>query len=142
MLMRLLLLFDRIRHRRRLRRWNRAHAHGRRGEDAAHRYLQSLGYLVVARNYAAPTAKAELDIVARDGDTIVFVEVKTRTSSEFGTPDRAVDDEKRRHIVRAARAYLRRARAGWDQARFDIVNVIIDKGEAIEHLRDAFRPPR
>ena len=119
-----------------------AHARGRRGEDIAHRYLQSLGYLVVARNYAAATAKAELDIVARDGGTIVFVEVKTRSTDEFGAPDRAVDEEKRRHIVRAAQAYLRRARAGWEQARFDIVNVVLDKNEAVEHLRDAFRPSR
>ena len=142
MLMRLLRLFDRMRHRRRLSRLTPAHAQGRRGEDVAHRYLQGLGYRVVARNYVARTAKAELDIVARDGDTIVFIEVKTRSTAEFGAPDRAIDEEKRRHILRAAGAYLGRARAGWEQARFDIVNVIFERGEAIEHLRDAFRPPR
>lgn len=95
---------------------------------------------MVARNYSAPTAKAELDIVARDGATIVFVEVKTRSTAEFGAPDRAIDEEKRRHIIRAAGAYLRRARAQWSDARFDVVNVVYEHGEAIEHIRDAFHP--
>ena len=140
MLMPLLRLFDGIRHRRRLRRWNTAHAWGRRGEDLAHRYLQQIGYTVVARNYAARSAKAELDIVARDGSTVVFVEVKTRSRSEFGAPDRAIDEEKRRHIIRAAGAYLRRGRADWQQARFDVVNVVFENGVSIEHIRDAFRP--
>jgi putative endonuclease len=84
----------------------------------------------------------ELDLIARDKNAIVFVEVKARASDEFGTPDSAVDKEKRENLVRAASAYLRAARATWDQARFDIVSVTFNENIRIEHLRDAFhRPP-
>jgi putative endonuclease len=86
-------------------------------------------------------------MIAREGETIVFVEVKTRASDEFGTPDQAVDQEKRAHLLRAASAYLRAADAGWDRARFDIVSVTLDPNASgtraeIRHMKDAFgRPP-
>ena len=92
-------------------------------------------------------AHVEIDMVARDGETIVFVEVKTRASNEFGTPDQAVDQEKRAYLVRAAAAYLRAADAGWDRARFDIVSVTLNPDGRrvpfeITHIKDAFsRPP-
>ena len=135
----LLRAADWMRHRARLRRWNTAHAWGRRGEDLAHRFLQQKGYIVVARNLRLRGAHNELDIVARDGETIVFVEVKTRASDDFGTPDEAVDAEKREHLVRAASAYLHAAGAKWEQARFDIVSVLFEGTTRIEHIRDAFR---
>src|SRR5918996_3667307 len=124
----LLKLSDWLRHRARLRTWNSAHAWGRRGEDLAHRYLQDQGYTIVARNLQLRGANVEIDMIARDDETIVFVEVKTRASDEFGTPDQAVDQEKRAHLVRAASAYLRAADAAWDRARFDIVSVTLGPG--------------
>src|SRR5918996_540303 len=133
----LLKLSDWLRHRARLRTWNSAHAWGRRGEDLAHRYLQDQGYTIVARNLQLRGANVEIDMIARDGETIVFVEVKTRASDEFGTPDQAVDHEKRAHLVRAA----------WDRARFDIVSVTMGPDARsvpveIRHIKDAFsRPP-
>ena len=110
---------------------------GRRGEDMAHRYLQKNGFTVVARNYK-PGADSEIDIVARQGDLVIFVEVKSRTSAEFGSPDRAIDQEKQRHIVRAARAYVNRAAIEWNQVRFDTISVIFTDPPSIVHQQDAF----
>lgn len=131
---------DGIRHRRRVREGNLAHALGKRGEDLAHRLLQRQGCYVVARNYRTPSSTAEIDIVAQDGDTIVFVEVKTRSSEEYGSPDSAVDAEKRRKLLRGAEHYLRRNDVRNAPVRFDIVNVLFDNDiPRLEHLRDAFR---
>lgn len=80
----------------------------------------------------------ELDIVAWDGDRLVFVEVKSRLSVEFGSPDRAIDTDKRDHLMRAARDYVRRAGVDWTKVRFDIVNVVFTNPPALEHLRDVF----
>lgn len=110
---------------------------GRRGEDMAHRYLQKMGFRVVARNYK-PGGDSEIDIVAREGDLIVFVEVKSRSSVEFGSPERAIDEEKQKHIVRAARAYVNRAGIEWNQVRFDTVSVVFTDPPSVFHQRDAF----
>ena len=67
------------------------HAWGARGEDLAHRFLQKLGYIVVARNWRAEDGSGELDLVAWDGPSLVVVEVKTRASTDFGLPEEAVD---------------------------------------------------
>jgi putative endonuclease len=97
---------------------------------------------VVARNLRLRGARVELDLVARDAGAIVFVEVKSRKSDEFGTPDQSVDREKRENLFRAASAYLHTAGASWQQARFDIVSVTFDGETRIDHIRDAFaRPP-
>jgi putative endonuclease len=138
----LLSLIDRLRHAGRRRCTAADLATGRRGEDLAQRYLQQRGYTVVARNYRTRSGDAEVDLIARDGEALVFVEVKSRHSSEFGAPDRAVDREKWRHIVRAAREYTRRADFPWNRVRFDLVNVILGEPPAIEHRQDAFNPPR
>jgi putative endonuclease len=113
--------------------------HGRIGEDLAHRYLRRHGCTIVARNYRTPSGSGEIDLVARHGATTAFVEVKTRSSGEFGEPDRAVDAEKRRRVVRAARHYARRAGLDWRQARFDIVSVVLEKPVRIAWRRDAFQ---
>jgi putative endonuclease len=136
----LLKLSDQLRHRARLRRWNTAHAWGRRGEDIAHRFLRDRGFKIVARNYKTANGSAEVDLVAWDGPVIVFVEVKTRASEEFGAPSDAVDAEKRRHIIRAASDYLRRAELPWNAARFDIVSIVIAENTEVTHIRDAFAP--
>ena len=99
--------------------------------------MQSNGLQVIARNYR-PGADSEIDIVARDGDMVVFVEVKTRRSAEFGAPDRAINEEKRKHILRAARSYMTRGGIGWSRARFDIISIVLSKPPQISHLRDAF----
>lgn len=129
---------DNLRHQRRKRLWKPALAAGRRGEDLAHRYLQKQGFLIVARNYRARSGVAELDIVAREGETLVFVEVKSRTTDAFGSPDRAVGPDKRDRLFRGAADYLRRAGADWSGVRFDIVNVVLSTPLSIQHIRDVF----
>jgi putative endonuclease len=70
---------------------------------------------------------------------LVFFEVKTRSSREFGEPERAVDLEKRGRIRRAAAQYARRADVSWEHTRFDLVSVVLDRPVQIEWIRDAFR---
>lgn len=121
-----------------LRRRSLAADHGRLGEDLAHRYLRRQGCIVVAHNYRPRSGAGEIDLVAWHGEKLVFVEVKTRASAAFGSPDRAVDAEKQHHLNRAARDYARRAGVNWDQTRFDIVAVVLSPPH-IEWIRDAFR---
>jgi putative endonuclease len=130
---------DGLRHWARLRQWHPQLATGRRGEDMAHRYLQRQGFIVVARNWRPRRGAAELDLIARDGDTLVFLEVKTRIEEEFGAPERAIDWEKKRRIAYAAREYMRRAGCNWSQVRFDVISVVPGSADPIRHLRDAFR---
>jgi putative endonuclease len=120
-----------------LRRRSLAANHGRIGEDMAHRYLRGRGCTVVARNYRPPSGHAEIDLVAWHGEKLVFVEVKTRDTAEFGEPERAVDSEKQANLARAARNYARRAGVEWQNVRFDIVAVILSP-RRIEWFRDAF----
>ncbi|HWQ55554.1 MAG TPA: YraN family protein [Bryobacteraceae bacterium] len=115
-----------------------AAATGSHGEDLAHRHLQAHGYWVVARNYRPPSGRGEIDLVAWEGNTLVFVEVKTRSSEEFGTPDRAVDAEKERLLDGAGRDYARRAGVAADRLRFDLVNVVMSRPPRVQLLRDAF----
>ena len=131
---------DLARDRARRRNWDAGLALGRRGEDIAHRHLQREGMTVVARNYRTATASAEVDLVAWDGDTLVFVEVKTRANADFGPPDRAIADEKRRAVLRAAAEYARKAGVPDEKLRFDVVNVICSTPPSVTHFRDAFSP--
>lgn len=135
----ILKALDWLRHRARLRQWDSGQAWGRRGEDLAHRYLRRHGFTVVDRNYRARTGSGELDLVAWDGPALVFIEVKSRASDEFGSPAQAVDSEKRRHLQRTAREYAHRAGVPWTTVRFDVVSVIFERRPRITHLRDAFR---
>ncbi len=110
---------------------------GRRGERAAEKYLKRNGYRIVARNFRA--AGAEIDLVAMDGETLVFVEVKTRRSRISGAPEEAVDERKQLRMRRAAEAFATRYRAGEKELRFDIVAVnAAGKRLGIELLRNAF----
>ncbi|MBZ5579320.1 MAG: YraN family protein [Acidobacteriia bacterium] len=113
---------------------------GRLGEDLAHRYLRRRGCTIVARNYRPHAGGGEIDLVAWQRDTLVFVEVKTRASAEFGAPDRAVDAEKERHLRHAARDYARRAGVDWQMVRFDIVSIVVAKPPQVEWIQDAFAP--
>ena len=97
---------------------------GRWGEDLAHRYLRKRKYVIVARNYRPPSgAPGEIDLIARAGRKLVFVEVKTRASNVISFPERAVDGEKQRHLIRTAREYARRADVDWDDVRFDVIAI-------------------
>jgi putative endonuclease len=110
---------------------------GRRGERAAEKYLRRNGYRIVARNFRA--AGAEIDLVAMDGETLVFVEVKTRRSRTAGAPEEAVDERKQTRMRRAAEVFARRYRADEVEMRFDIAAVDASgKRLEIELLRNAF----
>src|ERR1700722_2717403 len=91
---------------------------GRRGERAAEEQLRRSGYRIVARNFRA--AGAEIDLIAMDGDVLVFVEVKTRRSRDAGAPEEAVDERKQKQIRRAAEIFAMRYRADDVTMRFDI----------------------
>lgn len=114
------------------------HDHGRLGEDLAHRYLRRRGCTVVARNYRTRSGSGEIDIVAWHGQTLAFIEVKTRQTEEYGTPDRAVDAEKQQRLRVAARDYVRRSGVLAELTRFDLLSVVLGKTVRIEWLRDAF----
>jgi putative endonuclease len=112
---------------------------GRDGEDLACDELRRLGYAILARRYR--TRVGELDIVARDGETLVFVEVKARRSDEFGTPGEAVTWRKRRKLQAMATDFLSRGRLFAVPCRFDVVAITIgEPGERprIEVYRAAF----
>jgi len=130
--------FDYARHVRRRRLLGPHEAAGPRGEDLAHRYLERLGFLVVARNFRTRSGTAEIDIVAWEGDKLVFVEVKTRTSEEHARPERAMSEGKRRRLFRGAQDYVRRAGVAWQQVRFDLVTVVLDDPPRIAHQRDIY----
>ena len=114
--------------------------HGRLGEDLAHRYLRRHGCTIVARRYRPLAGGGEIDLVALQGESLVFVEVKTRATAEYGTPDRAVDSEKEGYLRHAGRDYARRAGIDWSRVRFDIVSVVLTDPPFIEWLPDAFSP--
>ena len=123
----------------RLRGFFPAQTLGRRGEDAAARYLRRLGYVIVARGHK--DSIGELDLVAVDGRIVVFIEVKTRTSHDAGHPADAVDDAKQRRLTRLALAYLKRHDLLECRARFDVVAVTWpadNNRPTIEHFQDAF----
>ncbi len=112
---------------------------GLRGEQAAARYLRRLGYVIVARGHRDNIG--EIDLVAVDGRTIVFIEVKTRTSHDAGHPADAVDEAKQQRLTRLALSYMKRHDLLECSARFDIVAVTWpDKGgrPTIEHFKNAF----
>jgi putative endonuclease len=93
---------------------------------------------VLARNYRPGGGEVEVDIVARDGERTVFVEVKSRSNAEFGTPDRAIGPDKQATISRAARGYATRAGIDWELVRFDIISVVFEPSVSIVHIQDAF----
>ena len=134
-------LSDWLRHAGRRRRWSADLASGRRGEDLAHRFLRRHGFTIVARNYRLASGDAEVDLIAWEGDSLVFVEVKSRQSSEYGPPDRAIGEEKQAHLFRVAREYSRKTGAAWDQVRFDVVTVILSKPPVSRCCVTPFPPP-
>lgn len=124
-------------------RWRAAWRHyqslGERGERAAARHLRRLGYKIVARHERGRLG--ELDLVAVDGRTVVFVEVKTRRSHDAGHPAEAVGPDKQARLTRLALAYLKRHSLLDCSARFDVVAVTWPesaKRPTIDHRQNAF----
>ncbi|HNQ91278.1 MAG TPA: YraN family protein [Verrucomicrobiota bacterium] len=111
---------------------------GRRGEQAARRYLKRIGYRFLTANYRSP--RGEIDLVFREGHCLVFIEVKTRSSEEWTRPAAAVNAEKRFHLSRAALDYLRALHHPAVRIRFDIVEVLLedDAVSEIRHLENVF----
>lgn len=129
----LFLWSDRIRQRAEARRLAAVQSAGRRGEDLAHRFLESRGFRVVARNWMPPGRHCEIDLVAEDGEQVVFVEVKSRSTSEYGDPERNVDRIKRGALRAGAAAYARINRVDPERVRFDLVTVVLTDPPEIRH---------
>ena len=110
---------------------------GQRGENVAARYLRNSGYTIIVRNFRCNLG--EIDIVAKDGKTLVFVEVKTRTEDE-PTPEDQVNTVKRHQLTKAAKLYLTRYGIPQPPARFDVVAIVWPEGREpqIRHTPHAF----
>jgi putative endonuclease len=113
---------------------------GALGEKLARRFLRRNGYKILYRNFRGRSG-GEIDIVARDHDTLVFIEVKTRTREDFGRPVTAVDRQKQRRISRGGLAWLRLLDEPDILFRFDVVEVMIAQGAKprLELIKNAFR---
>ncbi len=118
---------------------DRRKAIGRQGETAARAYLERRGIRIVVENFVC--AAGEIDLIGRERDTLVFFEVKTRTSDAFGPPHLAVHHQKQRQIVRVAQWFLAERRSSDIACRFDVLAVTFpENGGAprIDWVRNAF----
>lgn len=117
---------------------------GVRGETYAYWYLRRHGYVMIARNFTFRGMKGEIDLVGYDGETVAFVEVKTRTASggEFGSPEEAVTRDKQRHLSRMARQFLREYRVPGVPFRFDVLAIEAPPGghPVVRLHKGAFAP--
>jgi len=108
---------------------------GRKGELVAVDYLIHKGYIIIEKNFFH--RRFEIDIIARQNDTLVFVEVKTRRTKSFGYPEESVDNKKIQHILRCADYYINQTK--WNgNIRFDIISILFRPSLSIEHIEDAF----
>ena len=111
---------------------------GKRGEELAAQYLTEKGYEILERNWR--NKHKEIDIIAKDGESLVIVEVKTRQTDEYGDPDIAVTRQKQWRLISAANAYVFQNKLDID-TRFDIISIVFHDDEPIiEHIEDAFLP--
>lgn len=111
---------------------------GEEGEKIAIRYLKSKGYIIHHTNWRM--SHLEIDVIAEDNDELVFVEVKTRSSNQFGEPEDAVDYKKEKDLIRLANVYLENLQIEV-LSRFDIISIILSDSESnITHFEDAFSP--
>ena len=110
---------------------------GRKGEDAAVRYIERKGYKIVERNFTCRLG--EMDIIALDGKTLCFIEVKTVSGKTYGPPEIAVNISKQQKLSKVALTFLNQNRLHDTRARFDVIGVTLSpKGERVELIRDAF----
>ena len=111
---------------------------GNKGEEIAVQYLQSLGYKILERNWRI--RHYELDIIARDGNELVIVEVKARTGEKYDHPAEAVGNKKIRYLINATESYIHKKNVNLN-TRFDIISVIfLERDFKLEHFKDAFHP--
>ena len=116
---------------------NRKQEVGKKGESVAVRYLKKQGYKIVEQNYRSKAG--EIDIIAREKKTLVFVEVKTRRSTSYGSPKWAVTPKKQKAISMAALYYLKMTGQTHAAARFDVVSILVRGADTqIELVRNAF----
>ncbi len=113
---------------------------GRSGEHQAERFLRRKRYRTVARNYRCPMG--EIDLIVLDGQTVVFVEVKTRSDADHTDPQDAVNEAKQERIGRCARYFLRQTQSEHRVCRFDVVAItkMPDRSSRVEHFIEAFTP--
>jgi len=110
---------------------------GAKGEGAAVDFLKKNGYKIITKNYKTPMG--EIDIIAQDNKTLVFIEVKTRESLIYGQPFEAVNSAKKRKIANAALLYLKRFKQQIPPCRFDVVSICyVNDSPKCELIRDAF----
>jgi putative endonuclease len=111
---------------------------GERGEEIAAAYLKGRKFTIVERNFRCKAG--EVDIIAREGNTLVFVEVKTRRTLSFGPPQLAITPFKQRQISKAALTWLAKKKLFDTSARFDVIAIILPDHEVpiIDHIRNAF----
>lgn len=110
---------------------------GNRGEEIATRYLKEQGYRILTRNYRS--RYGEVDIICTWEQSIVFVEVKTRASTSFGSPEESITRSKREHIRKVALIYLQSYPHPFKEMRFDVIGILMDGNEpCINHLVAAF----
>lgn len=112
---------------------------GKRGEQLAVSFLEKKDYQILATNWRH--RRAEVDIIAKDGEILVFVEVKTRNNNHYGEPEIAVDQKKENLLASAGAAYMREIEHDWE-IRFDIISIIYKNKQSftIKHFEDAFFP--
>lgn len=112
---------------------------GAEGERIARTHLEEAGWRLLEQNWRY--GRAEIDLIAMDGDVLVFVEVKTRRSRRHGPPEESVSGKKMKLLARAAAAYMDQIDHDWE-IRFDVISVLLLPGgtSEVEHLRDAFFP--
>lgn len=110
---------------------------GKHGEDLACKYLEKIGHIILCRNFS--TNNSEIDIITKDKNELVFVEVKTRTSKQYGAPVDSIDNLKKKHIISAGKYYIHINLLEKENIRFDIVEVYInEKGNLINHIKNVF----
>ncbi len=116
---------------------NKPQRFGQKAEAMAARFLKRRGYKIITRNHR--TRSGEIDIIAREGETLVFVEVKARTSSRYGSAKAAVTPHKQRQVAKVALGYLKMTDQSHVKARFDVVTVTRREGKhTIDLIRNAF----
>lgn len=108
---------------------------GKTGENLAKEYLITLGFEIVEMNWHY-SKNSEIDIIAKDKNTLVFVEVKTRSSLNFGHPFEAIDQKKIKKIYMAALAYLEQTNINYKNYRIDAISVIGTKNPQIDHIKN------
>lgn len=109
---------------------------GQNGENIAENYLKSIGYFILNRNFRC--RQGEIDIIAKDKEEIVFVEVKTRSNIVYGNPAEAVDSLKQKHIKKAAEIYVYINHIENYYMRFDVIEIYLSRGKyLVHHIKQA-----